>query len=204
MKSVRLTTLLLTALTWSAALPTVATEVNGVSTGFVQPLAPSRSAMPSKKLPNLGRDKWGLPFYHPSQRNRVVRTTAYTHSESDHIQYGVGNAAGSTLQYSDTLRSAAADWSVYPMGTKFRIKGQPYTYVVDDYGTALTGTGTIDIYQPSKELMRAWGRRIVEIEVIEWGSSERSLEMLTRRCAYKHCSQMYAALQEQQRNRGKH
>lgn len=179
-----------------------AAEVNGISTGFVQPLAPRQSAMPNKKLPSLGRDKWGLPFYHPRQTNRIVRTTAYTHTESDHVVYGHGNAAGSTLQYTDKVRSAAADWSVYPMGTKFRIKGQPYIYVVDDYGSALVGTGTIDIYQPSRELMRAWGRRIVEIEVIEWGSSARSLETLTARKGYKHCKQMYAALQEQQRHKG--
>lgn len=176
-------------------------EVRGVSTGFVQPLAPCRSAMPSKKLPQLGRDQWGMPFYHPRQMRRVVRTTAYTHSESDHIRYGVMSAAGTPLRYTDTVRSAAADWSVYPLGTRFRIKGQPYTYVVDDYGTALTGTGTIDIYQPSRSLMRAWGRRIVEIEVLEWGSSLRSLETLTARQRYKHCQQMYAALLEQQRHR---
>lgn len=190
------------ALAFCGAATTAAAEVNGISTGFVQPLAPRQSAMPNKKLPALGRDKWGLPFYHPRQTNRVVRTTAYTHSESDHVVYGHGNAAGSTLQYTDKVRSAAADWSVYPMGTKFKIKGQPYIYVVDDYGSALVGTGTIDIYQPTRALMNAWGRRIVEIEVIEWGSSARSLETLTARKGYKHCKQMYAALQEQQRHKG--
>lgn len=185
-----------------AFLPLKAAESTAVSSGFVQPLAPRQSAMPSKKLPSLGRDKWGLPFYHPRQMNRVVRTTAYTHTESDHVVYGHGNAAGSTLQYTDKVRSAAADWSVYPMGTKFKIKGQPYIYVVDDYGSALVGTGTIDIYQPTRELMRAWGRRIVEIEVIEWGSSARSLETLTARKGYKHCRAMYAALVEQQSHKG--
>ena len=99
------------------------------------------------------------------------------------------------------MRSAAADWSVYPLGTKFKIKGEPYTYVVDDYGSALVGTATIDIYQPSKALMREWGRRVVEIEVIEWGSSRLSMEKLSARRGYSHCRQMYAALQEQSRNR---
>ena len=139
---------------------------DATSSGFVPPAPPRRSAMPDRRLPNLGRDKHGFPFYHPRQLNRVVRTTAYTHSESDHVGYGPKNAIGTYLKYGSRVRSAAADWSVYPLGTKFKIKGEPYTYVIDDYGSALVGTATIDIYQPSKLLMRQWGRRVVEIEVI--------------------------------------
>ena len=171
------------------------------SRGFVPPAPPRRSAMPDRSLPNLGRDKHGFPFYHPRQLNRVVRTTAYTHSESDHIGYGPKNAIGTYLKYGDRVRSAAADWSVYPLGTKFKIKGEPYTYVVDDYGSALVGTATIDIYQPNKTLMKQWGRRVVEIEVIEWGSSRLSMEKLVDRRGYVHCRQMYAALLEQSRHR---
>lgn len=172
-----------------------------VSKGFVQPLAPSPSAKPSKKLPNLGRDKHGLPFYHPKQMNRVVRTTAYTHSESDHVAYGARNAMGTLLQYGEKYRSAAADWSVYPLGTMFRIKGQPYIYIVDDYGSALVGTGTIDIYQPTKALMKQWGRRIVEIEVIRWGSSKLSMQTLEKRRRYDHCAQMHNSLSQQNSSR---
>jgi hypothetical protein len=53
-----------------------------------------------------------------------VRTTAYTHDESDHIVYGVKNAIGTNLKFGN-VRSAAADWSRFPVGTKFRIAGQP-------------------------------------------------------------------------------
>lgn len=141
-----------------------------------------------------------MPFYHPKQLNRVVRTTAYTHTESDHLTYGPKNAVGTHLVYNEQVRSAAADWSVYPLGTKFKIKGQPYTYVVDDYGSALVGTGTIDIYQPSSSLMRQWGRRIVEITVIEWGSSQQSMKQLAARTRYKHCAEMQTALQTQQKH----
>ena len=181
--------------------PGAEAATRSVSKDFVLPAAPSPSAKPNPKYPNLGRDKHGMPFYHPSQRNRVVRTTAYTHTESDHLAYGPRNAIGTSLKYTDQVRSAAADWSVYPLGTRFKIKGQPYIYVVDDYGSALVDTGTIDIYQPSKALMRQWGRRVVEIEVIEWGSSRLSMEKLSDRRGYKHCRQMYAALQEQSRHR---
>lgn len=133
-----------------------------------------------------------MPFYHPSQRTRVVRTTAYTHSERDHLAYGPRNAVGTSLKYTSSVRSAAADWSVYPLGTTFRIKGQPYLYVVDDYGSALVGTGTIDIYQPSKKLMKDWGRRYVELTIVRWGDPANSLEVLSGRRGYKHCRTMYA------------
>ncbi len=171
------------------------------SNNFVPPAAPSPSARPNPKLPNLGRDKHGMPFYHPKQLNRVVRTTAYTHSESDHLAYGPRNAIGSRLKYTENERSAAADWSVYPLGTRFKIKGEPYVYVVDDYGSALVGTGTIDIYQPSKALMRQWGLRVVEIQIIQWGSSRLSMEKLAGRTGYRHCARMQASLKEQQRHR---
>ena len=61
------------------------------------------------------------------------------------------------------VRSAAADWSRYPVGTRFRIVGKPYEYVIDDYGSALVGTDTIDLYKPSGgphgRLGRTRGRR---------------------------------------------
>lgn len=188
---------LLAAAALFALAGTDAAAADAPSAGFITPAPPTKASLPDRKLPNLGRDKHGLPFYHPNQTRRMVRTTAYTHSESDHVRYGAKSAVGTTLQYTDKVRSAAADWSVYPMGTKFRIKGEPYVYVVDDYGSALVGTGTIDIYQPSRALMRQWGTRIVEIEVIEWGSSRKSIETLAARQRYRHCNNMYASLQQQ-------
>ena len=99
------------------------------------------------------------------------------------------------MKYNDRVRSAAADWSFYPLGTVFKIKGLPYLYVVDDYGSALTGAGTIDIYQPSRDMMDTWGRRNVEISVVQWGSLERSAAILSKRTSYDHCRQMYANIQ---------
>lgn len=178
-----------------------AAQKEQISSGFVPPAAPSPSAAPRKDLPQYGRDKHNMPFYHPKQRNRVVRTTAYTHSESDHVRYGVRSAYGTQLRYSDTMRSAAADWSIYPLGTQFRIKGQPYIYEVDDYGSALVGTGTIDIYHPSRALMRAWATRYVEIEVLRWGSAQKSMQMLSARTKARHCARMHDKLKAQIRLR---
>lgn len=132
-----------------------------------------------------------MPSYRPmTDRTRYVRTTAYSHMEMEPGAPGRMNAAGGILKYG-TVRSAAADWSVYPLGTTFRIKGQPYTYVVDDYGSALVGTNTIDIFKPSLSSMRYWGTRKAEITVIQWGSFERSLRLLKGRTKYPHCRQMY-------------
>jgi 3D (Asp-Asp-Asp) domain-containing protein len=125
-----------------------------------------------------------------------VRTTAYTHSESDHIIYGRKNAVGTPLKFG-YVRSAAADWSRFPLGTRFRIAGQPQIYEVDDYGSALVGTGTIDLYTPTRGMMNAWGVRHVDIEVLQWGSFERSHDMLKERTRYPHVRRMFDNIQRQ-------
>jgi len=154
--------------------------------------APSDSVV--RRSAGLPKDKHGMPLY-SRERVRYVRTTAYTCTEADHLEYGSMNAAGTPLKYSKRVRSAAADWSVYPVGTVFKIKGMPHLYVVDDYGSALTGTGTIDLYKPSHAHMNSWGRRNVEIAVVQWGSYERSAQLLSRRTHHWHCARMYAAIQ---------
>ena len=119
-----------------------------------------------------------------------VRTTAYCHSEADHLIYGRLSAVGKPLRYG-TVRSAAADWSRFPLGTRFRVKEQPgIVYEVDDYGSALVGTNTIDIYCPTKRQMNHWGVRHLDIEVLEWGSYEKSAELMQDRVAYRHVRQM--------------
>jgi len=148
---------------------------------------------------NAGRskpkDKHGMPVYtSTSERRRYVRTTAYTSCEADHLEYGIKNAAGTNLRFNHKVRSAAADWSVYPVGTLFRIRGLPYTYVVDDYGSALAGTQTVDMFMPDPVWMKTWGSRKVELTVIRWGSFDRSAELLSKRTGYSHCRQMYAAI----------
>lgn len=176
------------------------------SGGFSQSSSFPVSAPSSKVLAAANskpKDRHKMPVYAFSDRNRVVRTTAYTCSESDHLIYGSKNATGTQLRYSNRVRSAAADWSFYPVGTVFRIAGLPYLYVVDDYGSALTGTGTIDIYKPSKELMGVWGRRNVEITIVQWGSFTRSAEILAQRTKYAHCNQMLSNIVRQRPDLGR-
>ncbi|MEZ5387482.1 MAG: 3D domain-containing protein [Prosthecobacter sp.] len=116
----------------------------------------------------------------PGQVIPGVRTTAYTHDESDHIEYGAKSAVGTQLKYG-RICSAAADWSIYPVGTVFQIVGDSALYVVDDYGSALVGTKTIDLYKPSFSAMNKWGTRHVTIKVIKWGSFSKSLAILKPR-----------------------
>ena len=62
------------------------------------------------------------------------------------------------------------------------------------YRWTLTGTNTVDIYTPNKDYMAAWGRRNVELTVVQWGSYTRSAEILSKRTHYPHCAQMYTAI----------
>ena len=43
--------------------------------------------------------------------------------------------------------------------------------------------------------MNQWGVRHVEIEIVKWGSFERSAAILSKRCKYAHCREMYNDLQ---------
>jgi len=184
---------------------------------------------------------------------QTVRTTAYTHSESDHLQYGARNALGGRLQSAiaknetvpaadedlsialdapdnltfarvsrekqsakqkaagkkskkgrkvakyrkpqSRIGSAAADWARWPVGTKFRVLSTGQVYKVDDYGWALAGRNTIDLYMGSRADMNRWGVRNEKIKVLSWGDRQASIGLLTARQHYKHCRRMLLQLQ---------
>ncbi len=127
----------------------------------------------------------------------VVRTTAYSHLEADSLKYGLASAEGGNLKYGD-FRSAAADWSVFPLGTVFQIEGLPYTYRIDDYGSALVGTKTIDLYKPNLAGIKSWGARNVRIKVLKWGSYAQSLSILSGRTKHAHVRKMVGSIQRKQ------
>jgi 3D (Asp-Asp-Asp) domain-containing protein len=129
-----------------------------------------------------------------SSKTVRVRTTAYTHSESGHRRYARSNAVGSRLAIGG-LNSAAADWSRFPLGTKFKVIGQDQLYIVDDYGSALVGKNTIDLYMPTRIMMNRWGSRDVTIELLELGSYKDSLKILRPRCRASYIRRMVAVLQ---------
>ncbi len=140
-----------------------------------------------------------LPKYErplPKTQFQRVRTTAYTHSESDHRCYGCKTAIGTTLK-SGSVSSAAADWSRWPKGTLFRICQTGDVCRVDDIGWALSGRNTIDLYKPSRGSMNSWGVRNVDIEILEWGKPEESLRILKPRSRFKHVKRMLDGLEDQ-------
>lgn len=120
----------------------------------------------------------------------TVRTTAYHHSEPG----GRVNGIGGRLH---AAHSAASDWSWMPVGTRFRIVKTGEDYIIEDYGSALVGRKTIDIYKPTRKAMNAWGVRHVEIEILEWGSSAVSLRVLEPRSKHKHVRAMVESLRKQ-------
>ena len=211
----------------------------------------SRHALPAYEAPLAKTD-----FQH-------VRTTAYTHTESDHRSYGNHNALGGELQaagppihraevtrraipvgdapravsvdetgsYSPQLQpfsmeerrtvtrttkhgtkttrsvkravvvakprvgSAAADWSRWPAGTAFRLISTGQTYRVDDYGWALAGRNTIDLYMATRGEMNSWGARQEPIQILQWGDAQESLRFLAAKQNYKHLKRMVLELQ---------
>jgi 3D (Asp-Asp-Asp) domain-containing protein len=196
-----------------------------------------------------------------------VKTTAYTHTESDHRQYGARNALGGELHAAgpairraeNTVRitftdvgdqlgyeriaysgaphqpfsmdednppkprvhvtthsskskhpvkrgvavakkppkigSAAADWSRWPAGTTFRLISTGQMYRVEDYGWALAGRNTIDLYMPNQREMNSWGAREEPIQILHWGDPNDSLRVLLPRQQYKHVRRMVLELQ---------
>jgi 3D (Asp-Asp-Asp) domain-containing protein len=194
-----------------------------------------------------------------------VRTTAYTHTESDHREFSNRNALGGELRaagppihraeavaraiplyevpraipvdetaqrevrrasYSPKLQpfsmserrttkttrtrkgrskssararlipgSAAADWSRWPAGTVFRLLSTGQTYRVEDYGWALSGRNTIDLYMANRRDMNYWGAREEPIQILQWGDPQESLRFLRSHQNYKHIKRMVLELE---------
>jgi 3D (Asp-Asp-Asp) domain-containing protein len=218
-------------------------------------------------LTACGTTPHALPPYEPplgKTNFQQVRTTAYTHTESDHRQYSNRNALGGELHaagppihraevvaratfayeapraipvnestsYSPPLKpfslderepvtpgpkraprttravkravvvkrppqigSAAADWSRWPAGTVFRLLSTGQNYRVEDYGWALSGRNTIDLYMPNQREMNNWGARQEAIEILKWGDPHESLQFLRRHQDYRHIKRMVLELE---------
>lgn len=124
--------------------------------------------------------------------SNLVRTTAYDPYEAG----GDASAAGGELS-DGAIHSAAADWSRYPVGTEFKIIETGEICQIDDYGSALVGTDTIDLFKDNGRQMRDWGVRMVHIKILVWGSPRRSLEILSPRANNSRLWPMIAALRQQ-------
>ena len=218
-------------------------------------------------LSACGTTQRALPAYErPLSKTdfQNVRTTAYTHTESDHREYSNHNALGgelhaagapihraeavtrATLAYEvpraipvnetashspqlqpfsmeetrtvtrtskraaktprsvkravevsrpPQIGSAAADWSRWPAGTVFRLLSTGQNYRVEDYGWALSGRNTIDLYMANQREMNSWGAREEAIEILQWGDPQESLQFLRRHQDYRHIKRMVLELE---------
>ena len=95
------------------------------------------------------------------------------------------------------IGSAAADWSRWPAGTVFRLLSTGQVYKVDDYGWALAGRNTIDLYMPTRSAMNGWGAREETIQVLRWGDADESLRLLQAHQSYRHIHRMVLELEGQ-------
>lgn len=125
-------------------------------------------------------------------RYMYVRTTAYHHTEPGGRVTAIGG-------YLKPVHSAAADWSWLPAGTRFRIVGTGEDYTVEDYGSALVGRYTIDLYKRTRAEMNRWGVRYVQIEILQLGSYPVSLAVLIPRQKYPHVRAMVVGLKKKVR-----
>jgi 3D (Asp-Asp-Asp) domain-containing protein len=100
---------------------------------------------------------------------------------------------------SQNYGSAAADWARWPAGTVFRIVSTGQLYRVEDYGWALSGRNTIDLYMATPRDMNRWGTRHEVIQVVRWGDEQESLRRLASHTKYRHIKRMVLELEGEQR-----
>jgi hypothetical protein len=70
-------------------------------------------------------------------------------------------------------------------------------YRVDDYGWALAGRNTIDLYMPSRSSMNSWGACEENIQILQWGDTNESLRLLQGHQGYHHIRRMVLELEGQ-------
>jgi 3D (Asp-Asp-Asp) domain-containing protein len=95
--------------------------------------------------------------------------------------------------------SAAADWARWPAGTIFRVLSTGQLYRVEDYGWALSGRNTIDLYMATPGEMNRWGVRQETIQVVQWGDPQECLRRLAPHTKYRHIKRMVLELEGKQR-----
>jgi 3D (Asp-Asp-Asp) domain-containing protein len=129
----------------------------------------------------------------------VTRTTKgvtrTTHSVRRAVAVSPGRRSRGEGGRSPQIGSAAADWSRWPAGTVFRLLSTGQNYRVEDYGWALSGRNTIDLYMANQREMNSWGARQETIQVLKWGAPQESLQFLRSHQNYKHIKRMVLELE---------
>ena len=155
----------------------------------------------SASLLTSGCASLGKPSAQAKPKTVPVTATAYSSGAKCNGAWAQRNAIGGRLQ-SGQVNSAAADWSRFPVGTKFRVVETGKVYVVDDYGSAMVGKDKVDLFHTSYRDVYRWGVRQVNLEIIEWGCPDKSLAILKPRARAPHVKRMVQALQVKQEEAG--
>ena len=125
----------------------------------------------------------------------VVTTTRATKTTKAPVITRGGKRAVAVSSKPPRIGSAAADWSRWPMGTTFRLLSTGQMYRVEDYGWALSGRNTIDLYMSNRSDMNSWGARQEPIQILHWGDPQQSLQVLQSHAEHKHVKRMVLELQ---------
>jgi 3D (Asp-Asp-Asp) domain-containing protein len=128
----------------------------------------------------------------PRQPFSLSETRSVT--KSKRVTKTTRGAKRATAVAKPRIGSAAADWSRWPAGTIFRLLSTGQIYKVDDYGWALSGRNTIDLYMATPNEMNAWGARAEPIQILQWGDPVESLRFLERHQEHRHIKRMVLEL----------
>jgi len=142
-----------------------------------------------RRVSNSGTSLQPFSMDEPRTTTRVITTTRVTKTERR------AKRAIAVAKKSPRIGSAAADWSRWPAGTTFRLLSTGQIYRVDDYGWALSGRNTIDLYMATRGDMNNWGARQEPIQVLRWGDAQESLRFLAPHQNYPHIKRMVLELE---------
>ena len=142
-----------------------------------------------RQVSNSGPALQPFSLDEPQTTTRVVTTTRVTKTSRGGVRRAVA------VSQPARIGSAAADWSRWPVGTTFRLISTGQIYRVEDYGWALSGRNTIDLYMATPRDMNTWGARQEPIQVLHWGDPQESLQLLRSHTDYKHIRRMVLELQ---------
>lgn len=142
-----------------------------------------------RQVSNSGTSLQPFLMDEPRTTTRVTTTTRVAKTER-RVKRAIAVA-----KKSPKIGSAAADWSRWPAGTTFRLLSTGQIYRVDDYGWALSGRNTIDLYMATRGDMNNWGTRQEPIQVLRWGDVQESLRFLAPHQNYPHIKRMVLELE---------
>jgi 3D (Asp-Asp-Asp) domain-containing protein len=131
----------------------------------------------------------------PKKATRVTTTATTTRVTKTTVSTRGAKRGVAVSKAPLRIGSAAADWSRWPIGTTFRLLSTGQMYRVEDYGWALSGRNTIDLYMANQRDMNAWGARKEPIQVLRWGDPQQSLQFLRAHQDYKHIKRMVLELE---------